>query len=93
MLFTELDRLHKDIYNRSQRNCSYAFTNLFHMFPQSSEGKELCWVAGLDGRLGTKKKKFGYLQELVRSFWVLCLKVLNSSFLLLREAESGLKIM
>ena len=47
----------------------------------------------LDGRERTKKKKFGYFQELIRSFWVLCLQVLNSSFLLFKEAESGLKMM
>ena len=64
-----MNTLHTDIFNRSQRNCSYNFTNLFDMggSPQSSECKEICQVAGLDGRLGTKKKMFGYFQELVRS--------------------------
>ena len=40
----------------------------------------------------TKKKMFGYHYELMRSFCVLCLQVLNNLFLLFKEADSGLNI-
>ena len=39
-----------------------------------------------------KRKCLGMFQELMRSFWVLCLQVLNNSFLLFKVADSGLKM-
>ena len=86
--------LHKVIFHRSQK-C------FIHLYKFVSYGR-LVQLSTLLRRRGTggiilvllggivpKGKTFSS-QEFLNSFWVLCLHVLKSSFLLFKEAESGL---